>query len=172
MKKPSVTEVVGQVMDSRWYTPEGAKRGTDVHAACAYLDEDDLDESSVSEDIRGYVEAWKKYKSESPSEFEFIEKRFENELYTGKPDRVISESSTKYGLRVSGGVLDIKTGPINKWTGLQIAAYCELTNARVGVAVAIKKTGTYKVKVYLAQELQRNLHVFKGLLGYWHWKHE
>lgn len=174
MHKPSVTEVIGQVVDSRWFTEESAKRGTAVHSACAYLDQDDLDEGSVSDAISGYVKGWSLFKSETShgNGFEAIEQRLSDGRYTGKPDRIIPEMRTENGLVVSGGVLDIKTGPIQWWVGLQIAAYCHLAGKEVGMAVSLNKKGSYKVKVYLAPEIQRSFKLFMALLSIWELKNK
>jgi hypothetical protein len=166
--------VIGQVVDSRWFTEESAKRGTAVHQACAFLDEDDLEESSVSDSLHGYIEAWKKFKVETGIvEFEAIEERVENGSFHGKPDRVIAKGRTPNGNHeVSAGVIDIKTGAIPKWASLQLAAYCDLTGKRVGMCVGLKQDGRYTCKIYLAQEISESLQVFYALLAVWKWRNK
>ena len=142
-------------------------RGKAVHAACHYLDEGDLDWSTLDPSLVGYVKAWQKFKDESGIIIEQIEHKFYHPslLFAGTPDRV----ATRMGRR---GVYDIKTYECAAWTGLQLSGY-ELGLRPAGEApwdrwgVWLKPEGTYK----LQQFTNRNdVEIFKACLTVATWK--
>ena len=47
---PSITQILKSsgIADTRYYTPQTAERGTAVHEACQFYDEDDLDMESIA----------------------------------------------------------------------------------------------------------------------------
>ena len=95
------------------------QRGTDVHLACQYLDEGDLDEEALPDSIAGYVEGWREFLADYRPRFAGIETRvFHPRLrYAGTADRFAAIAGEPW-------VIDIKTAkhahPV--W-GLQTAAY-------------------------------------------------
>lgn len=80
---PSITQVLkltGFIDDtyfSEWY----AKRGTNVHLACQYLIEGDLDMGSVDESIRPRVERFEKFLSERKPQLIFAEVPLVNRIF-------------------------------------------------------------------------------------------
>lgn len=115
---PSVTELLKDVglIDSTFFNHYAAQRGTAVHSACHYLDENDLDRSTVSDEIAPYLEGYEKFKKESGMTFDIIEKPLYSSVYRlkGRPDRV----NTKPAI-----VLDLKTGIPQEWHKWQLALY-------------------------------------------------
>lgn len=147
---PGISEILKSVgmVDDRWFTEYSRDRGTGAHLACQFYDEGDLDESSVDPAIRPYLEAWKKFRTESGFIPELIEKKLYHSgyCYAGTEDR--------YGLfNASRDVVEIKTGMISAVTGLQLAAQ-ELLLRDNGFevhrrfAVQIKADGKYKLTEY------------------------
>ena len=63
---PGVTDVLKGcgLIDDRWFTDEGKWRGSRVHLACAFDDENDIEESEFTEKELGYLEAWRLFKRE------------------------------------------------------------------------------------------------------------
>jgi hypothetical protein len=96
-------------------------RGTAVHAACHYLDEGDLDWSTVSPEIEPYVRAWERFKSDTGVIISEIEHpRYHATLgFAGTPDRMV-----RFGGH--SGTIDLKTYKPDSVTGVQLAAYSYL----------------------------------------------
>lgn len=118
-----VTDILrGELGGFDGFPESAAMRGTNVHNAIQYYNENDLDESSISSEIARYLDCFKR-----ASEFHKI-KIIQNEimryhpkyLYAGRCDAVVE---------VDGiiGIVDYKTGvpdePRERW---QLAAYVEL----------------------------------------------
>lgn len=110
---PSVTQVLrdnGLGGDFSHVSPaileHARQRGTAVHAAAHYLDEGDLDESTVAPEIRPFLDAWQAFKAERRVELLALEQRVACPVYrvAGTIDRVARVP----GLR--GAILiDLKT---------------------------------------------------------------
>ena len=146
----SVTEVIKEsgllnypaTVNSQWFMD----RGTAVHAATEYYDKGTLDESTVAEEIRGYLNAWIKYRADTGYTPEVIEKTLLHPVYgyCGKIDR---------------NGLDIKTGGPAPWHRMQGAAYNELevehsiTTKREWKTVYLQEDGTYKIQICTTREL-------------------
>lgn len=100
------------------------QRGIDVHAACRYLIEGDLDWATVSTEVEPYVRAWERFRLDvGTAGFEIVEN--ETPVYcpdfgaAGTPDLVF---------RINGGegILDLKTYQPDAVTGVQTAGYAEI----------------------------------------------
>jgi hypothetical protein len=118
---PSVTQILEGVgmIDTRFYTEEARLLGSAVHQATQYLDEGDLDEDSVDPQMRGHLAAYQLFKKEtgfSPVEIE-VQVYHPEYRYAGTFDRL--------GVIVQGRqvLVDLKTGPVQPWVGLQLAGY-------------------------------------------------
>lgn len=148
---PSVTGILKGVgiIDDRFYNEEACKRGSKVHLATQLLDEDDLDEDSIDDDIRPYLDAWKKFKYDTGFIPDKIEAQVMSEAYyyAGTLDR------TGKFRRPNKSLLDIKTiktrGAIAKWVRLQIAGYryC-LEEPHDGLVVQLCGNGTYRAESF------------------------
>lgn len=129
---PSVTQVLhaAGLIDSTWYTDESRDRGTAVHMACHYIDEEgphgelgNLDPEWMERSpYAGYVRAYLAFKQDAGFHQELVEKRLVHQLgYCGTVDR-----TGFFGQQIALGanvVLDIKTGIHEEWHRVQLAAY-------------------------------------------------
>src|ERR1700761_7821206 len=77
MEVPSVTSLLEEFgyIDTTWYREWHAWRGSVVHKCCELLDQDDLDESSIDDRIRPYVDAYQQFKVDVGCEPLAIERR-------------------------------------------------------------------------------------------------
>lgn len=173
---PSVTQILeraGLVCYSHIPTEileHKAEIGTAAHAACHYHDEGDLNESTIDEEVIGYLEGWKKFRRES----DFVPKLIE---YRG----VAEVDGMRYGFTLDrAGILQGKSHLIEikctagveiSW-GPQTAAY-EMALRKLGepvlrrVAVHLRPNGTYSlVQLNDVQDYM----VFKWALGLELWK--
>ncbi len=170
---PSVTQVLDGAgfIDKQWFTDEARQRGTYVAQATQFDDEGTLDFEALDDGLRGYVEAWRKFKREAGfTKILFIEQRVcDPELaYAGTLDRLLRWGHPSYPW-----VLDIKTGAKAAWHCLQTAAYA---GCLPGVAsgyrrgsVILKEDGTYK---FIKHSDWNDWRVFQAALSIYHWKSE
>ena len=118
----SVTQILKSELGLwQFGTRDAAERGTRVHLACQYIDEERLSWDSVSEIDLPYVENYMKAKEDFQLEiFQNEIKRYHNiYLYAGMIDKI--------GLvRGVPHIIDIKTGAKNKSYKWQLAAYVKL----------------------------------------------
>lgn len=122
-----------------------AKRdlGQRVHFACQLDDESDLDASSIGDDVAPYLEAWRKFLSESGARVVHNERKvYEPTLrYAGTLDNVLEIGGKKW-------LVDKKTSistPIA--AGPQTAAYLRALNDPTvtrRAAVRLRPDGTYR----------------------------
>ena len=147
---PSVTQCLGRLHDFGMIRKDileaACQRGSFVHTLCEYLDESDLDESSVGI-YQGYLDAWIKFSADHKAKWDGIEVRGYSERfgYAGTHDRHGTLNGVKF-------VIDIKTSAASHpvWA-LQLAAYRNLLSekdpswllARMGT-VQLRPDGTYK----------------------------
>ncbi len=108
------------LINTRYFTKEACDRGSAVHAAAHYLDEGDLDESTVDPRVRPYLEQYERWAREQVGlevlacEEEVVHPTYG---YAGRLDRRV---------RLNGreGVLDLKTSAsLAPSVGPQVAAY-------------------------------------------------
>lgn len=143
---PSVTEILEGVgiIDKRWYTEKGRDRGSAVHVATQYLDEEDLDWSTVGPEIEPYVRAYELFKEETKFQPVLIETSVFNRehRYGGTLDRTGILDGEKV-------LIDIKTGAPSKWAALQTAGYeiC-LEERHARKVLQLKPNGKYKLRDY------------------------
>lgn len=140
---PSVTTILGEVglIDTTWFKPEHAQRGTDVHEATAMVDRGEMDANDFPEWMHGYLDAWQLFKVDEGAKPEIIEQLVSTRDYAGTVDRVLTIGGNRW-------LVDIKTGRPSKWHPLQTAAYAiALGDADITRAtVHITKDGKYRVK--------------------------
>ena len=147
---PSVTQVLKEagLIDSTWFTPEAALRGTYVHQACALYDEGVLDLDGIDPQLAPYVSAWDKFKKDSGIVPTIIEQPFYSleHGFAGCVDRAWLDG--KHWV-----IADLKSGPLPDWLALQLAGYSILINAFSGMGVELRDNGSYSVKVVNTVEL-------------------
>lgn len=105
---PSVT----QALKANRMTPDGyafidpyyLTRGTYIHSATEFYDKGTLDEDSLDEAIRPYLEAYKRFRSDFNGQIVGIEKRLWHPKlkYAGIVDRII-DGNTCYALHLKPG---------------------------------------------------------------------
>lgn len=147
---------------------EHRDRGSAVHLATHYLDEDG-EIGSMDEELHGYVNAYVDFKNEWEMEPLLSEMRLYHPLlmFAGTPDR----DSIVQGKRA---IVELKTGELPFWCGIQTAAQELLLQAwdtepvrRVRLGVQLSSDGKYKVKKY---ESPYDVQVFRHALSIVQWK--
>src|SRR4051794_27239936 len=90
---PSVTQVLAPLVDFSMVRKDVLERaqalGTAVHRMTELHDNDDLDEESLSEELRPYLAGWKKFRAECQFEPVTVEHRMSHPVYryAGTSDR-------------------------------------------------------------------------------------
>lgn len=161
---PRVTGILKDagLIDTTWFTAGACERGSAVHLACQYLDEGDLDISSLDPQLEGYVRAYCAWKHDSNiTGIQWIEMPMQDPLgmYRGTPDRVLITRPRM--------LADLKTGqyhPSHKW---QTAAYVNCLQdpysySRIGVYLT--KDGKYSVREFPKTEYRDDLNIFMAAL--------
>jgi len=171
---PSVTQVLVATgiynfedipRDQREYV---MARGSAVHEATRMLDEDDLDDSTVSDTLRPYLDAYKKFKAESGFVPLHIESRVHNATYryAGTLDRI----GTFYGPG-SPALLDIKCGPWQPGYAIQLAAYAKACDIKTSgrITLHLSAYGTYYLH-HVATNLEQDFGTFLSALNVYQWR--
>lgn len=168
-----VTHVIRTV--SKSYLPadeEALQRGTAVHQACRFYDEDGPDfekhlSAPLDPTLRPRLEAWIRFRRELDFRPLVIEKPvFVKQLgYAGTPDR--------YGCFGKTPVLvDIKTGRAHRHdTPLQMIAYAAGVSEQpiARVAVELKPDGRYNLVEYKIADWYRHWRAWLGMLSYFNY---
>ncbi|MBP2635014.1 MAG: hypothetical protein H6Q72_921 [Firmicutes bacterium] len=173
---PSVTQILqfsGLTPDFSMVKPADlewkANLGTQVHAATALDDEDNL--GGYDTQINGYIEAWRRFKAEC----DFVPQVAEQRVYSKK----YGYAGTLDRIGKLGGVdtlLDIKTASIVDLicVGPQTAAYEAASNEQnkrktkyKRYAVKLSPDGKYKL---IACSNQMDLQVFLSALNLYNWR--
>lgn len=172
---PSVSAVMGPLRDfagiPQAVLDAAAERGTAIHRACALLDLDDLDESTVGSEIAGYVDGWRRFTADHKPEWALIERPLYDPVnrYAGTPDRA--------GWVLDGwAVVEIKsTAELHPAFGVQLAGYHRLVT--VGADFDPQVTKRYVVQLlpsgkYRLGEFVDKLDevVFASCLAINHWR--
>lgn len=158
---PSVTQILdvaGVYKNKRFFTEEGRDRGSKVHkiAEAVFTDQ----EIEIPKAFQGYFEALMDFKSASPIQIKFTEKKLYHPLdgFCGTVD-LIGE------LKASGekALIDIKSGQPDQSTGLQLGGYSILLDRERAefvkrYALHINKNGKYRLEPYLEDEWVRHFY--------------
>lgn len=144
---PSVTTITRFLSydyksDSPWLAPAAARRGSDVHAACAMLDYGE--EPETDPEISGYLKAYLRFLMDYQPDWEGIETPLYDPgmLFAGTPDRWGHIN----GRRV---LVDIKTGVVHRHAvSAQLAGYELLIGGfapEETYALRLDKSGVYEL---------------------------
>jgi hypothetical protein len=117
--------------------------GRRVHLATELDDQDDLDESSIEDDVAPYLAAWRKFKAEKRVEILATEEFVFHPAhkYGGQLDRIIRMDASKFMLDIKTSVeVYMSAGP---QTAAYLAAYRDPTVTRRCV-VQLRPDGTYR----------------------------
>lgn len=124
MEIPSVTQIIkqqGLMKGEGFFTKRGRERGAAVHMACALLAWDNLDWTSVDDEIKPYVESYGLFKEATKlkprrTEFMFWHPRL---LFAGTWDQDFDCQT------IQDVLVDLKSGGPQKTDGVQTAMYQE-----------------------------------------------
>jgi hypothetical protein len=147
---PGVTATLAPLVDFSMVPKAVLQRaqqlGTAVHRMTELYDQDDLDESDLSDELLPFLTAWRKFRAETGFVPELIEQRYHHPAlrFAGTLDRtgIIGRNRA---------VIDIKKmltlGPV---VGVQLAAYAELCRVNGHPVVdryglGLRKDGTYRL---------------------------
>ncbi len=162
---PSVTEILvgAGIVDIRWFTELGRWRGSAVHAACWYDDDSDLDEESLDLQLRPYLQAYRKFKSETGFQPTAIEQSLHHELlgYAGTPDRIGKLGDGRPCLP------DLKSCASSKATRYQTVGYAAcLPSPRkyVRMEVRLQPNGKYSLQVYEPKDYDRDFQKWQSIV--------
>lgn len=173
---PSVTQIIRPLYDGAFDSipPSVLERkrtlGQAVHLACELYDLGELDESSVDEQIAGYVDAWKRFVSEQPHRWNRVEERIASwrRKFAGTVDRIGEDRATG-----KSDLIDIKTTDmIDRAVGVQLCGYQMLAEeSGLGInrrlAVQLRPDGTYRVHTFQDPD---DAACFSALLAIHHWR--
>jgi hypothetical protein len=147
-----------------------AEVGTAAHAAAHYLDEGDLELSTVDDEVMPYLDGWMKFRSETKFRAAAIERRGIARVdgmeygYTFDRDGELDGRPTLLEIKCTAGV-EISWGP--QTAAYEMALRAADGKARQRVAVHLKPNGTYSL-VKLTE--MKDYMVFKWALALEVWK--
>lgn len=175
---PSVSEILRPLVDFSRVPPDALEfareRGTAVHKATELHDLGTLDEDSVDEHVRPYLNAWKKFLEETG----FIPRLIEHRVYHGGYGYCGTIDRLGVMTRLAGSpgaVIDIKTpvqlGPV---VGIQLAAYKEALRGTSNIsglryAVQLRSDAQYRLIQYADPQ---DFGVFVALLTIKKWREQ
>jgi hypothetical protein len=117
---PGVTTILKAKgwIDDRWYNETARLRGTAVHLAIHFLEKGTLDPFSIDPVVEPYIQSYEGFKAISGFRVVYHEKLVFHPIYryAGSLDAV----GILNGQEV---ILDYKTGEVQPWAALQLAAY-------------------------------------------------
>ena len=143
----SVTQVLEEldISDTRFYKPEHAKRGGDVHSLLRGVLTGLIKPTDLSEHpLYGYIQAAKDYLYLSNSTIIEVEKMVANRSYriAGTIDVILKD---KNGANI---LVDWKTGALEGWHAVQLAGYAHLLEPEVSidkrVIVCLSSIGAFR----------------------------
>jgi len=147
----SVTQILQQagLVDTAWFTEFARDRGSAVHLATEYDDNDELDYLNLDDRLKPYIDAYRKFKLETDWESAEVERQVFDEVmgYAGTLDRAGR-------IRGSTAIIDVKTGALDRVVGLQLTGYAQarqtMTSSCVErlIGLRLKDNGTYVMKNY------------------------
>lgn len=175
IRLPGTTELLrsaGIIEESSWHNEAALIRGRNVHKACQFYAEGDLDFDSLKPEIRGYVEAYDK----AVFALNFYPEEIEAPCYHNQflfatiPDQVgyyQKGDGNKYG-----GVLEIKSGVMQKWTAIQtalqvLARWPKDYLQKIRVGIELHSDGSFLVQHFTDYD---DFGIAISLINIWHWK--
>jgi hypothetical protein len=135
------------------------ERGRAVHEVTRHHDEGDLAEGAVSDEIRGYLQAWRAFRRDYDFEPCLVEQMVCDPQY-GYAGCIDRTGRTRDGAEV---ILDLKTGAAPAAVRYQLAAYAgclEHPRAYRRLCVELHGNGNYRVIGFEVRDFQRDFDVF------------
>ena len=115
------------------------------------------------------MRAWERFKVESQFDVDLIEKTVHSPLgYCGRLDR----TGTLGQSVVCNALVDIKTGPRQRWHALQTSAYAATFHSPRKyhrLTVHLRQDGSYDVREHPIAEYAEDFGVFIASLKLWQW---
>ena len=138
-------------IDTRFFTDGSAIRGRLVHAAIKLVDQGGVNQDSLTEeylgvDIRGYVAAYELFKKETRFEPKLLEQKVYDPswMYAGRLDK----TGRFPGMKLPA-ILEAKSGGIEDWAALQVAAYEACLDDRHNrFGLQLSEDGKYHLEPY------------------------
>lgn len=168
---PSVTQILKDMgfVDTTWFNDYARERGSFVHDTVKWQCQGVLDEDTVDDVLRPYLDAWRLFVADTG----FVSEKVEEPLYSprygfaGTPDQIGKLYNTP-------SVIDYKTGAMDPVTGLQLSGYEVLEHAQDSGYRILKRYGlqlTDKGKYKLTPFKDRtDRQVFLSALACWTWQ--
>ncbi|MBW2646974.1 MAG: hypothetical protein JRE23_12535 [Deltaproteobacteria bacterium] len=145
VRLPSVTGILNEVFQPKNYAEEyHLTRGKYAHLATELYDKGELDESTIDDTILPYLEAWRKFRTETGFVPEEIELKLYSETlrFAGTLDRIGTLGTDKI-------LLDIKTGAGFGMARYQTAGYEILYGKKLKrYGVLLTAEGKYKIQPF------------------------
>lgn len=170
---PGVTKILPSPIDTD-AVPSGRIAdamllGTHVHLLIQYYLEDDLDESSVRDDLRPFLAAYQQFETQTGFRPRLVEQIVYSERY-----QVIGTLDLEGDLNRRAAVIDIKTGTrLSPVVQLQTAAYagmlkeCRGWRGRDRYALQLRKDGTPRLSPVYRDP--NDWLVFLNFAAVWKW---
>jgi len=160
----SILQAAG-LYDDSFFTEESRNRGKYVHKACLYYLQGDLDESTILDEYRGYIEAFKRFMQEADCKphIDRCEIPLFNEVlrYGGTPDMPCF-------LNHADSLVDLKSGAETPATGIQLSGYMTLLGYPVKrYGLYLKADGKYKLIPYTDRN---DIKIFNAALTLYHYR--
>lgn len=174
---PSVTQILQSagLINYSYLPPDDRERmmarGRAVHTATHFDDEGDLDEATISAEVGGYLEGWRKFRRDAAFIPELIEYRGCNQKlrFAGTLDRT-GGSGNHVGPK---WLVDLKTGTALPFVALQLAAYASFfghPGAFRRLSVELHPDGTYRLDEFRCADFARDFGIFQSALAIHLWK--
>ena len=150
---PSVTEILQRLglIDSTWFTPEAAERGTRVHRGAQLLVEGNLDWQSVDPGDSGYLHSLENLLESTGWIVKLTEqRRYDDQLkFCGTFDAAFNADIHNLDRHI---ICDYKTGAPQPWHEIQLGFYWRLAGSDGRLAgIYLQQDGsTAKLKFYNA----------------------
>lgn len=162
---PSVTQILTDMglIDATWFTDYSRERGKLVHRIIQWHLSGELDETTVDDTLRGYLDAWKRFEVYAGFTPTAIEKPLASSVYhfAGTPDYI----GTLNGVEV---IIDAKTGTIFPAMALQLSGYEILAEKCLKrFALQLTETGKYKLTPFVKRT---DRGTFLAAVTIWYWK--
>jgi hypothetical protein len=163
---PSVTTIIkaAGLMDMTGWNEAARDRGTRVAKMTAYFDQGDLDEASVDPAELGYLNAWRRFLSESG--FKSDANGIEEVLCV--PGRAAGTLDRRGMMGQLKTIIDIKTGGASAWHAIQTAGYASLVGGHHRrYACYLQDDGRYTL---VQHRDASDFAIFDACVNLYHWK--
>lgn len=163
---PRVTHIISEILlPENYFSGRDTKKGEYVHLAIDFFEKRVLDEKSLDERLRAYLDQYVLWKMENKVDVLLSEYEITDSVYgiTGHIDLLAKIEDERY-------IIDVKTGNNDDWHIIQLAAYQMIYREPVKVANLYLKPFGHKFVVYGADDARRAWELFKSALSVFNYK--